>query len=474
MWRFYTILIVVLSGGTAVAAMAPDRAQEKPPVPPDLSFEFKPVAPEDNAIINWHRAAAVEVPPGDHLTAVMMYSRTPDAREPSDDDLEALRSWLRRDKEALDLFNASLHKPKAQWPEQDPQNRQPELSALVHLTHARLVEADLLAKEKKFTNAVESLEGSLKIIQFGFDGDPGLLQYIICTSVRTLAQRAVVRLAANPKIPQPLLDRLLKDLPRLDSETNTFIQMLRVGFTRSASRTVDLHRLTETWSKISETNDALFIYPEELRRPFKVLLDPELVAAHPKPLDEIAMLNSDIIDSRIYRTNCLSAWTNRSDAVQLRRAETIKQLKQDIKPLMDLVRDEPLPLTRQAAEKARSAYLQIENPIGRIFAGGILTDGDERVFRCRTEREAVRAMIALLIFERRKGMLPGKLSDLVDAKILDSLPFDYFANAPMSYSPERRIVWSVGQDGENDDGESEGDFLDWYSGDAVWHVPKIN
>jgi hypothetical protein len=476
MVRIQIILMLVLSGGLALAAMAPDPAQEKPPIPPDLYYDFKAVAPEDNAIIDWRRAVALEVPPGDRLTGVSKYAWTPEAREPSDEDLNALRSWLRRDKEALDLFNASLQKPKAQWPEQDPQNRQPELSALVHFTKARLVEADLLAKDKKLTNAVESLEGSLKLVQFGLDGDPASLQYILSTGVRTLTQRAMLRLAASSKIPEQLLGRLLKDLPRLDSETNTFTRVLRAGFTRYAYRTTDVRRLVESWSKISETNDALFIYPEELRRPFKVLLDPLLVAAHPKPLDEIAQINKDVLHYRIFRTNCLSAWTNRSQAVDEDRAETIEQLKQDIQPLMDLVKDEPLPLSKQAADRARNAYLRIKNPIGRIFAGEIssLADGDARVFRCRTEREAVRAMIALLIFERQKGMLPGKLSDLVDARILDSVPFDYFANAPMSYSRERRIVWSVGQDGEDDDGDSDGNFLDWYSGDAVWHVPKTN
>jgi hypothetical protein len=468
-------LIVVLGCGFGIAATAPDRRQEKPPIPPDLHYEFKPVAPEDNAIINWRKAAALEVPIGNHLTKVVNYCWTPAAREPSGDDLDALRSWLLRDKEALDVFGESLLKSKSQWIEQDPQDRQPELSAFVHLTHARLIEADLLAKEKKFTNAVESLEGSLKLAQFAFGGDPGLLQYIVSTGVRTLVQQAMVRMAARPEVPEPLLDRLLRDVPRLNSETNTFMRVLRVEFTRSANRDIDVHRLAETWSKIPESNDALLIYPDELRRPFKVLLDPQLVAAHPKPLDEIALLNKDIVDCRIFRTNCLSAWTNRSDAVQVRRNETIERLKQDIKPLMDLVKDEPLPLSRQAAEKARSAYLQIKNPIGRIFAGeiSILADGDARVFRCRTEREAVRAIIGLLIFERQKGVLPEKLSDLVDAKILDSVPFDFFANAPMSYSRERRIVWSVGQDAVNDDGESDGK-LNWYSGDAVWQVPKTN
>ena len=43
-------------------------------------------------------------------------------------------------------------------------------------------------------------------------------------------------------------------------------------------------------------------------------------------------------------------------------------LAQDIEPLMELVKDEPLPLSHKAAQKARTAYLKIENPVGRIFS----------------------------------------------------------------------------------------------------------
>jgi hypothetical protein len=273
----------------------------------------------------------------------------------------------------------------------------------------------------------------------------------------------------------PLLERLLKDLPPLDSETNTYDRVLRVEFTRYGYRTTDVRRLAEAWSKISETNDALLFYPENLRRPFKVLLDPSLVAVHPKPLDEIVQLNKDIRYLRIFRTNSVSAWTNRSEVVQDECAETIERLEEEIKPLMELVKDEPLPLSKQAADRARPAYLRIKNPIGRMFAGSILdlVESESRVFRCRTEREAARAILGLLIFERREGILPEKLSDVVDAKILESVPFDPFGNAPISYSRDRRIVWSVGQDGVNDNGKSD-DKLHWFTGDAVWHVPEIN
>ena len=251
--------------------------------------------------------------------------------------------------------------------------------------------------------------------------------------------------------------------------------MLRVEFTRYADYTIDVHRLAEDWVKIPESDDALLFYPDELRHPFKVLLDPALVAAHPKPLDQIAAMENDARYFRIFRTNTLSAWSNRNDAVQKECTEVTERLKEEIKPLMDLVKNEPLPLSKRAADRAQATYVKIENPIGRLFAASLLMHvaSDAKVFQCRTEREADRALLGLLIFERKKGVLPANLSDLVEANILASVPLDPFDNASLRYSRERRIVWSVGEDGVDDGGEGA-DQLRWWTGDAVWQIPNID
>ena len=475
MLKVYLSLAFVFIGVSNEMAATPGQTEDKPSIPPDLYYEFQAVAPEDNAIVNWRRAEQVEVQLDAKLTQVLGYCWTPGVRRPSDEDLNALRSWVRRDKEALDLFDASLLKAKAQWPEQNLQERQPELFAISHLSKARLFEADLLAKDRKFVEAADSLEKSLRIADLGINGDAGVIQYLLSARIRSLVQGGILRLAATRDLPMPLLERLLKDLPGLDSETNVYSKVLRIEFTRYTHRDIDVHKLAESWAKISETNDALLFYPDELRRPFKVMLDPLLVAAHPKPLDEIRALNNDIRYFRIFRTNSTVAWSNRSDVVESECAEVTEKLLQQIKPLMDLLKDQPLPLSKQVADEAQREYLKIENPIGRIWAGSILNHvaSDAKVFQCRTEREAGRAILALLIFERRKGMLPDKLSDLVEANILDSVPFDPFANAALHYSRERRIVWSVGEDGVDDGGEGVGQ-LRWLSGDAVWQIPNIN
>ena len=334
--------------------------------------------------------------------------------------------------------------------------------------------ADSLAEDKKYEEAAVSLEKSLKLVQMGMEGDASLIHYLLCTSARMLVERGIIRLASRRELPAPLLERLLKDLPSVNAETNVYANVLRVGFTREHDHTLDLRAMADAWAKNSASNSILYIFPEELQRPFKVLVDPSLMAMHPKPYDEIDDLKSDMRRYRIYRTNSISYWSNRNDIAQQEDADTVEKLKEEIKPLMDLVKDEPLPLSKRAADRARSAYLQIKNPVGRIFAGSVFTTqySDIKVFRSRAEREAARAIVALLIFEHRKGTLPRELTELVGEKILKEIPTDAFAAAPLHYSREKRIVWSVSEDGEDDGGDGV-DQPRWVSSDAVWKIPNL-
>ena len=400
----------------------------------------------------------------------------PAAREPSADDLDGLQAWLKPNKEALELFDASLQKSKAQWPERNPENIQPELKSLSLLIRARLFEADQLAEQNKFAEAVQSLKDSLRLAQSGVEGDAALIHYLVACNARTLTQDAILRLACRRQVPISLLGELLKNLPSLNSETNVYDHVLRVEFTRDYNNSLDLKKLAEGWSKMSGTNAALFLsfYPDDLRRAFRVLLDPSLVPLHPKPFDADAEIEKSIRHYRIYRANSLVPWTGRDSGVELEHENDHTNLAQDIAVLMELVKDDSLPLSRQAAQKVRTAYIKIENPIGRIFDTSVIgfVASDLKVCQVRTEREATRTCLALIIFERRKGQLPAALSDLVRDKILDSVPIDPFCGEPLHYSREKRKIWSVSDDGVDDNGESG--EVRWYEKDAVWQIPELN
>ena len=468
------ICTAILLAQLAVSAWAVTASPtDRPATPEDLRFEFHPVPVAENAIIEWRKAAGDKVALSEQDKKVIAYCWTPAAPKPADSDIDTLRSWLKRNQSALRIFDDSLKKSKAQWPERNPRNPQPEATSLDLLIKARLLEADLLAGEGKSAEATHSLEDSLKLAQWGIDGDPSLLRYFVAGRARTETQAAMVRLASRKTTRLDSLKKLLQDLPALDMETNAYAKVLRVEFSQDSADKPDIKHLAEIWSKASADNALRLLYPEDCYRPLRVLLDPLLVPLHPDPYD----FNSDIIKTvrhfRIYLTNSVGAWTNRSETVDLEDETNHTQILADIQPLMTLLEHEPLPLSQSAAQKARSAYIKLHDPVGRILSCSLIhhAENDSRVFKYRTEREAARTLLALLIFERQKDRLPEKLDDLVEAKILMAVPTDPFSGNPLGYSRERRIIWSVSEDGTDDDGTAGA--ATWIGPDAVWPIPEL-
>src|SRR5450432_3497485 len=100
MLKFFVSLILFASATINVALAVPASKDNKPSVPADLFYEFKPVPNDENAIINWRRGAEVEVALNDKEKQIIKFCWTPAAREPSANDLDDLQTWLKRNKEA--------------------------------------------------------------------------------------------------------------------------------------------------------------------------------------------------------------------------------------------------------------------------------------------------------------------------------------------------------------------------------------
>lgn len=101
------------------------------------------------------------------------------------------------------------------------------------------------------------------------------------------------------------------------------------------------------------------------------------------------------------------------------------------------------------ADPAALRQLLLEpNGLGRLVlqVGMDRYDSDE-VKRCAvdTRSAAVQAFLALRAFEVADGTLPGSLSELVP-DYLDAVPVDAFDGRVLRFSPDRRIVYSVGVD----------------------------
>ena len=67
-------------------------------------------------------------------------------------------------------------------------------------------------------------------------------------------------------------------------------------------------------------------------------------------------------------------------------------------------------------------------------------------------RRLTATMIALRIAYDRDGKLPVTLNDLVTTGLLDAVPADPFDERPLRYDLQRALLWSIGENEQDDDG----------------------
>ena len=77
----------------------------------------------------------------------------------------------------------------------------------------------------------------------------------------------------------------------------------------------------------------------------------------------------------------------------------------------------------------------------------------------RTETSLTRAFLLLRAHQLREKEWPGQLSDALPANSPPDAVLDYFSNQLLRYSRERGLLWSVGPDGTDNDGDPAKDMV---------------
>ncbi len=110
------------------------------------------------------------------------------------------------------------------------------------------------------------------------------------------------------------------------------------------------------------------------------------------------------------------------------------------------------------------------NAIGRALVF-MLMPGYSGTVKCREDVQvaATRLVLALKAYEIENGALPASLDELVP-DCLDAVPPDDFDGEPVRYDAERGVIYSVGEDLE-DDGGSDGDIA-WALSDPARSIEE--
>lgn len=102
------------------------------------------------------------------------------------------------------------------------------------------------------------------------------------------------------------------------------------------------------------------------------------------------------------------------------------------------------------------AFFVRPNVVGRMLLGMLLPALDRahsRLCQLETAQAGIRLMAAVLLYERETGSLPSSLEELVPGMIPE-VPRDPFDGRPFRYMPEKRILYSVGDDLTDDGGNA--------------------
>ena len=109
--------------------------------------------------------------------------------------------------------------------------------------------------------------------------------------------------------------------------------------------------------------------------------------------------------------------------------------------------------------------------MGRLIIGlllGTFHQLSDASFKWRTQTNALRTILAIRLWrDGHNGTFPPNLDVLEQSGILKASPRDFFGNGPFHYDQARKLLWSVGEDGQDNGGmDPPDDFAN--TKDLVW------
>lgn len=339
---------------------------------------------------------------------------------------EAAAEEIVSNTQAFGYFTEAAKKLKFQNPDSaDPANITPRLvfhGLATRREMARLsaIRAMYLAKQGRDKEAMEEALNSAKIGQKIQESQVLLIDYLVGSAMKGVGLETVHRIAVSSKLNSAELSRYAQELGAFYKNEDGLINSFKGEYTMAAG-------ITDALSSGSKEALEDFVGEGE---------------------SENQKIAEQVKNSYYYQPN-----KTKLLFAELAR-ENIKSVNQ---PCGEIKTDEIIPMLAPTS----SAMLYVEeNAVGKILhdvmavglTGFSIRKCEEDILVAATQ-----AILAIKAFKNDRGNYPTSLSELVP-RYLASVPVDPFDGRALKYSSGKKVVYSVGQDGQ-DSGGSIGD--DW-------------
>jgi len=418
-----------------------------------LAVTRRELPPEQNAYVLWAKAMpALELP--DDRVLKDAHDRACSCKEkmPKGEGRQRLDAWLASKKEPLALVSQGIALGHFQFPPINPNDlKTSDLIGLRHIARLKIILAREHAERAEYEDAARELAETFKMGQLIVDGDGAMIHYLIGLAPQAMGLDGMRWLCAQKSMTQTALNQLLTALPAPSIQDPALAQVYQIEYAQFFIPVI------YDFAKTAQQPDSHI--PISISR---VLDVKETVAIMP-PF--VARLSA----------NALTSWPDRDRRIEEDAQKLVPPMEGVSDPfdvfgnlaMWNLDRDNP----EKLAKWKRLEQLGQKHPnlLGRLYVSmvisGIEGSGHKHSVRARTDTNLTRAILALRIVQQETGRWPASLEAC--RALLPKPPLDLFAKPGtwVRYSPDRAILWSVGPDEIDNNGDP--------AKDVVLPLPKL-
>ncbi len=436
-------------------------------VPSRARYQYVPLEPSKNAWPQWEAFAKkfVEMPADDPFYEGFEQLCADPARV-SDEMRQRITDWVAQNRDCLRQIDAVLRVGQIEFPRAQRSVRLALSDQFgTARSMARLKRAD--SALRLFAGDVAgALAAAIDIVALGnmlLDAEVLLVDLLVATAILGVAADGLQSAALSPRATltqaKAVIDALARSKPPIDHLKRACrIELCRWSFPTVASfpergtlaEYVKYHLAADLTPDTTLSDKALAAYRTVYQQICQVLAD------HPRPFDKAATVRLLGELTAQWLDELDKPWSQRRHdllaPVQRSLAAWPSELGSSSIWFVDFSDDAaPKPLSAAEIQTARDALRVVDNPFGKFLVletlGAVLICPILEMQQARVE--AARLKIGLTWYEKERDKLPESLGELVNAGLLPAVPSDPYDGQPYRYSRERRVIWSINQDGQN-------------------------
>ncbi|HVC98075.1 MAG TPA: hypothetical protein VND64_30675 [Pirellulales bacterium] len=484
-------------------------------VDPEALCQRVPLADEENALGPWMEALKALTP------CVEIEASCDTACYCSDPTIPSLklaantqnyRENVAANRRSLELIDAGIDRGRFQFPEMHgPESFSADFAPVFGLRDLVLLRdryVRVLATDGQLEAAGRELLRSLQMADMVFRGDGRVVHFLVAVALKGIGIARCRAFAFSADATTETLTEILAALDRVTDLNGLMARSVRLEFQFWSLPIFDRLAAADTLDKFVDTlleryysllplapvDNAAAPVATDDRNAWRRERIMFLLEGHPAPfdIDQTVRMASGAIAAavRAFDARPLSsppaptpqrevssrvldqgAWPAHFDPVLLYEyIGNSRDARKHRKLLKDCMSPEMLasiqPPRRAALAVAKRKLREISNPVGRLLVerGACMPMvNPSTVARSPAEELATKVSLAIRLYFDRFGRAPSELGELVAAGLLPQQPIDPFDGLPLRYSRERGLLWSVGFDRIDGNGDPSGDY--------VWCMP---